>query len=91
MTNRSQAVRLPKEFQFSTDEVFIRKQGEEGDPVTSANGLGDRIQRIFIAAHARSLGLRFVTNNTAKFGRVKGLTVENWKLPRRRSRSTIDE
>ncbi len=29
MTNRSQAVRLPKEFQFSTDEVFIRKEGEE--------------------------------------------------------------
>jgi hypothetical protein len=25
MNNRSQAVRLPKEFQFSTDEVFIRK------------------------------------------------------------------
>ena len=25
----SQAVRLPKEFQFSTDEVFIRKEGEE--------------------------------------------------------------
>ena len=29
MTNRSQAVRLPKEYQFSTDEVFIRKQGED--------------------------------------------------------------
>jgi len=28
MTNRSQAVRLPKEFQFATDEVFIRKEGE---------------------------------------------------------------
>ena len=28
MTNRSQAVRLPKEYQFSTDEVFIRKEGE---------------------------------------------------------------
>jgi antitoxin VapB len=27
--NRSQAVRLPKEFQFDTDEVFIRKQGED--------------------------------------------------------------
>lgn len=27
--NRSQAVRLPKEFQFSTSEVFIRKQGED--------------------------------------------------------------
>lgn len=29
MTNRSQAVRLPKEFQFDTDEVFIRKEGED--------------------------------------------------------------
>ena len=29
MTNRSQAVRLPKEYQFSTDEVFIRKEGED--------------------------------------------------------------
>jgi antitoxin VapB len=29
MTNRSQAVRLPKEFQFSTNEVFIRKDGED--------------------------------------------------------------
>ena len=29
MNNRSQAVRLPKEFQFSTKEVFIRKQGDD--------------------------------------------------------------
>jgi antitoxin VapB len=29
MTNRSQAVRLPKEYQFSTDEVFIRKEGAD--------------------------------------------------------------
>jgi antitoxin VapB len=29
MTNRSQAVRLPKDFQFATDEVFIRKEGDE--------------------------------------------------------------
>jgi len=27
--NRSQAVRLPKEFQFKTQEVFIRKEGGE--------------------------------------------------------------
>ena len=27
MTNRSQAVRLPKDFQFTTDEVLIRKVG----------------------------------------------------------------
>jgi antitoxin VapB len=29
MTNRSQAVRLPKEFQFDSDEVFIRREGED--------------------------------------------------------------
>jgi antitoxin VapB len=29
MTNRSQAVRLPKEYHFSTDEVFIRKEGDD--------------------------------------------------------------
>jgi antitoxin VapB len=29
MTNRSQAVRLPKEFRFDTEEVFIRKEGGE--------------------------------------------------------------
>ena len=28
MTNRSQAVRLPKEYQFSTSEVFIRREGD---------------------------------------------------------------
>ena len=29
MNNRSQAVRLPKEFQFKTREVFIRKEGSD--------------------------------------------------------------
>ena len=29
MNNRSQAVRLPKEFQFAAAEVFIRRQGDE--------------------------------------------------------------
>jgi antitoxin VapB len=29
MNNRSQAVRLPKEFQFATPEVFIRRHGDE--------------------------------------------------------------
>jgi antitoxin VapB len=29
MNNRSQAVRLPKEFQFTTSEVFIRKDGDD--------------------------------------------------------------
>lgn len=29
MNNRSQAVRLPKEYQFKTKEVFIRKEGDD--------------------------------------------------------------
>jgi antitoxin VapB len=29
MNNRSQAVRLPKDFQFKVEEVFIRKEGSE--------------------------------------------------------------
>jgi tRNA(fMet)-specific endonuclease VapC len=41
---------------------------------------------LFIAAHARSRGLTLVTNNTAEFGRVKGLKVENWAISPRRPR-----
>jgi tRNA(fMet)-specific endonuclease VapC len=41
---------------------------------------------LFIAAHARALGLTLVTNNTAEFARVKGLTLENWTLASRRKR-----
>lgn len=35
---------------------------------------------LFIAAHARSLGLTLVTNNTREFGRVRNLTTENWTV-----------
>ena len=33
---------------------------------------------LFIAAHARGLGLTLVTNNTREFARVPKLRVENW-------------
>lgn len=33
---------------------------------------------LFIAAHARGLGLTLVTNNTSEFGRVPNLAIENW-------------
>ena len=29
MNGRSQAVRLPKEYRFNCDEVYVRRQGEE--------------------------------------------------------------
>ena len=33
---------------------------------------------LLIAAHARSLGLVLVTNNTREFGRIADLAIENW-------------
>jgi tRNA(fMet)-specific endonuclease VapC len=33
---------------------------------------------LFLAAHARCLGLTLVTNNTREFSRVEGLKIENW-------------
>ena len=44
------------------------------------------VNELFIAAHARARGLTLVTNNTADFGRVKALRIENWTLPVRRKR-----
>lgn len=41
---------------------------------------------LFIAAHARALGLTLVTNNTAEFERVRDLKRENWTLAARRRR-----
>jgi predicted nucleic acid-binding protein len=33
---------------------------------------------LWIAAHAKSLGVTLVTNNECEFMRVGGLTIENW-------------
>lgn len=41
---------------------------------------------LLIAAHARAVELTLVSNNTAEFGRVPGLELENWTLPPRRRR-----
>ena len=35
---------------------------------------------LLIAAHARSLRLTLVTNNTREFGRVADLALENWMV-----------
>ena len=47
---------------------------------------------LFIAAHARNLSLRLVTNNLDEFQRVKDLTLENWTTrPVRRTLATDDK
>jgi tRNA(fMet)-specific endonuclease VapC len=55
---------------YAAIRAELKKRGE----MIGANDL-------FIAAHARSLGLILVTNNTSEFGRVSGLTLENWRQP----------
>jgi tRNA(fMet)-specific endonuclease VapC len=39
---------------------------------------------LFIAAHARALGLTLVTNNVAEFERVRDLRIDKWTVPSRR-------
>ena len=51
----------------------LRRQGGLIEMKIGANDL-------FIAAHARSLGLTLVTNNKREFGRVSRLVIENWTL-----------
>jgi tRNA(fMet)-specific endonuclease VapC len=41
---------------------------------------------LFIAAHARALGLTLVTNNTAEFERLSNLAIENWTISPRRKK-----
>lgn len=51
--------------------AIIRADLQSSGSVIGSNDL-------LIAAHALSLGLTLVTNNTKEFGRVSGLTLENW-------------
>ena len=43
---------------------------QKGQPIGSMD--------LLIAAHARSLDVRLVTNNESEFRRVPGLKIENW-------------
>jgi tRNA(fMet)-specific endonuclease VapC len=52
---------------FGTVAASLARRGEP-------TGMFDTL----MAAHALSLGLTFVTNNTQHFGRVVGLRTENW-------------
>jgi tRNA(fMet)-specific endonuclease VapC len=37
---------------------------------------------LLIAAHARSLNLTLITNNSREFGRVRNLSIDNWTVSR---------
>lgn len=62
---------LPLESPVDEQYGLIRAHLERiGQPIGGAD--------LFIAAHARSLGLTLVTANSREFGRVPGLVLENW-------------
>jgi tRNA(fMet)-specific endonuclease VapC len=58
----------------ATHYALIRADLKRRGAMIGANDL-------FIAAHARSLDVTLVTNNVDEFGRVEGLTIENWTEP----------
>jgi tRNA(fMet)-specific endonuclease VapC len=55
----------------SSHYAQIRAQLKKSGKMIGANDL-------FIAAHARSLGLTLVTHNSQEFRRVNKLTIEDW-------------
>jgi tRNA(fMet)-specific endonuclease VapC len=57
----------PAAARFGTVAASLARRGE---PIGTFDTL--------MAAHALSLGLTFVTNNTQHFERVVGLRTENW-------------
>lgn len=62
---------LPYEDKEASHFADIRHDLERiGQPIGTTD--------LFIAAHARSLGVILVTGNVREFGRVPGLKVENW-------------
>lgn len=62
---------LPLEQDVDSHYAEIRWHLETTGQPISANDL-------IIAAHARALDLTLVTANVREFGRIPGLTVENW-------------
>jgi tRNA(fMet)-specific endonuclease VapC len=62
---------LPLEAEAQRHYADIRLRLERSGQPIGPNDL-------LIAAHARSLGLTLVTDNTGEFSRVPGLSVENW-------------
>lgn len=74
--------RLISTFVVSVEVVaFDRQAADRFGPVATAlarRGAPIGTFDTLMAAHALSLGLTFVTNNTQHFARVPGLKTENW-------------
>lgn len=62
---------LPLDIPADDEYGGIRAELEAAGQIIGMNDL-------LIAAHAYTLKATLVTNNTREFGRIRGLTVENW-------------
>lgn len=62
---------LPLDVPADAEYGGIRAELEIAGQPIGANDL-------LIGAHAYALGLTLVTDNTKEFGRIRGLTIENW-------------
>lgn len=61
----------PMSVEVAKTYAIIRSSLEKQGTIIGGNDL-------WIAAHALTLGLTVVTNNTKEFSRVKDLSIENW-------------
>jgi antitoxin VapB len=47
MNGRSQAVRIPAEYRFASDQVYIRRNPQNGEVILSERPLGKSLREIF--------------------------------------------
>ncbi len=59
MSGRSQAVRIPAEFRFSSNEVYIRRDAKNGDVILSQSP--GSLQEILAALHKLSIPEDFLS------------------------------
>jgi antitoxin VapB len=71
MNGRSQAVRLPSEFRFSSQEVHIRKDPETGDVILSS--VPNSWDELFALADAAEIPKDFLTNRDRRLPKRRRL------------------
>lgn len=69
MSGRSQAVRIPVEFRFNTDEVYVRRDPQSGDLILSESPLS--WNDIFAAIDAANFPPEFMVDRDQGIAEVR--------------------